>query len=71
MGQDCLLKSEEHTVGDIIPLVPGDLHTDKLNKGLSMAQYLIHCSIYVGPLGQEELDHQNGVPPCSRGSLVP
>ena len=44
-----------------------------LNKGWIMAQYLIHVStcLYVGPLGQEELDHQKGAPRCSRGSLVP
>ena len=55
------------------PFVPGDLDKDKLNKELSMAQYLIHCStcISAGPLGQEELYNQNGAPCCSRGSLVP
>ena len=73
MGQDCLWDREEHNVADINPFVPGDLYKDKLNKGLSISQYLIHCSTYLyeGPLGQEELYYQNGAPPCSRGSLVP
>ena len=73
MGQDCLWNREEHNIGDINPFVPADLDQDKLNKGWSVAQYLIHCStcLYVGPLGQEKLDHQNAAPCCSRGSLVP
>ena len=74
VGRDCPWNREERNVGDIYPFFPGDLDEDKLDKGWSMAHYLIHhCStcLYVGPLGQEELDYQTSAPLCSRDSLVP
>ena len=73
MGHGCPWNMEEHNVGDVNSFVPGDLDKVKQNKGWSMVQYLVHCltCLYVSPLGQEELDHQNGAPRCSRGGLVP
>ena len=32
---------------------------------------ILNPLLYVGPLGQEKLDHQNGALCCSRGSFVP
>ena len=43
MAQDCLWNNEENIVGELSPPVLGDLHRDKLNKGLSMAGYLTLC----------------------------
>ena len=39
-----LSHSEEHTIGEIISPVPGDLHSDGLDKGLSTKPYSILCS---------------------------
>ena len=43
----CLWNSDEHTVGDLSPHVPGDLHRNKLKKGLSMNGYLILYSTFL------------------------
>ena len=40
-AQDCLWHSEENIIGDLCPPVPGDLHRDKLNKGLRTQPYSI------------------------------
>ena len=47
--QYCLWRSEEHIVGDLSPPVPGNLHRDKLNKGLSRhtQSFVQLVSIYV------------------------
>ena len=59
-AQECLWNSKEHFVVDLSPPVPGNLHRDKLNKGLSMDGYLTLCStcLYVGPLVQQKLIDQ-------------
>ena len=36
---DCL--SEQHIIGELISSIPGDLHSDELNKWLGTMQYLI------------------------------
>ena len=50
MGGDCLWNRKEDNIGDLNPLVSGDMHKDKFNKGLSMAeQSLLNLSLRRSP----------------------